>query len=601
MMKRIFARCFLLMLCACLLACAIPATAANETSGKCGDNVTWSFDEQTRTLTISGTGEMNNDPFGHEMRWAHLYNKIRYIVIEDGITAICDYAFEGSTELKEVTIPESVTYIGESAFERAGLHHIDLHDGITYIGISAFEWSSLEKVTVPAGVKELSFGVFRRCGNLKSVVLPEGLTTIHGDAFTDCTALESIVIPNSVTIMEDAFLRCSALMEITLSQNLETIYTSCFQDCTALREINIPDSVTVILKWAFENCVALEKVTLGTGVGEISPSAFSGCDSLKSYVVSEENTTFANDEHGVIYSKDGSRLELIPSGFTGEYTVAQGTQVIGKSAGSGCAGLSKLVIPDSVTEIDRHAFQDCVSIKILQLGNGLQIIRAEAFRGCESLEVLTIPASVTYLDNNAFGLCDALRTIEFLGDRPYFESYVFADVKADAWYPAGNSTWENNFPEDAYHVIWHPGCGGAHTFVDEEAAEPTCETNGKLSSTYCSTCGFVSVYPTEIPATGHNYGAWKYISPDGTPARERMVARICETCSHEQKEYAYKLNPAELPAEAPSDTQPISPDEKEPIRFTGGQIVIIAIVVVAVCFVGVEVYLLLKKKKAKQS
>ena len=98
------AKILLVFLCICLFACTIPAMAANETSGKCGENVTWSFDEQTQTLTISGTGEMNNDTFSSEMRWAHLYNKIRYIVIEDGITTICDYAFDGSTELKEVTI-----------------------------------------------------------------------------------------------------------------------------------------------------------------------------------------------------------------------------------------------------------------------------------------------------------------------------------------------------------------------------------------------------------------------------------------------------------------------------------------------------------------
>lgn len=597
-MKKKITFCVALLMCVCMMLCPLPTIAAEETSGVCGGNVTWSFEETTHTLTISGTGSMDNGPFGREMRWAHLYEKIYYIVIEDGITSICDYAFEGSTRLKEVTIPESVTSIGKSAFERAGLTHIDLHDGITYIGINAFEWSSLEEAAIPAGVTEVSGGLFRKCGKLKKVELHDGITAIRTDAFTDCTALESIVIPDSVVWMEDAFLRCSALTEITLSQSLETIYTACFQDCTALREIHIPDSVTGILNWAFQNCTALETVTIGAGVETITPNAFSGCESLKSFVVNGENATFAGDAQGVLYSKDGTRLVRIPTGFAGAYTVAAGTQIIGRDAANGCSGLTGLTIPDSVTEIEHDAFHDCVGLETLDLGNGVQRILGEAFRGCVRLETVTIPASVTYLDNHAFGFCDGLRVIEFLGDRPYFESFVFGSVSAEAWYPAGNATWEDSFPEDARDILWHPACVGGHSFVDVEAVPPGCTEDGKGASTLCSACGLIRVFPTVIPATGHSYGQWAYITPAGTPGREHKVARTCAVCGDVQTEYAYKLDVSELP-QAPADT--ITPDTgtKDPIALSGVQIMLIVIAGVAVCFVIVEMVLRQKRKRTK--
>ena len=597
-MKKRIAIMAAVLLCVCMI-CALPAAAATKTSGTCGEGVTWSYDETTQTLTFSGVGEMDNGDLGDLVPWEELCEQILYIVIEDGITSICDYAFEGTTQLKGISIPDSVTSIGESAFERSSLTQIELHDGITYIGRSAFEWSGLEEVTVPAGVQELHFGVFRKCGNLKSAALPEGLTTIDGDAFSDCTALQSIIIPDSVTVMEDAFVRCSALEQITLGKSVTYISKSCFQDCTALREISIPDSVKAIYSWAFQNCTSLEKVTIGAGVEEISANAFWGCSTLRTFDVSSQNPVFSSDSAGVIYSKDQTQLVRFPAGFEGHYSVLDGTQMICREAGYECLELTGLTIPDSVTEIERCAFMGCRSIKSLELGNGLTYIHAEAFRECSSLESITFPASLTRLDNLAFGFCAGLHTMEFLGSFPYFESSVFADVEADAFYPMLDTTWEADLPDVSTQIFWQPVCSGEHTFVDSEAVPPTCEIPGQTGSTYCCICGYVSVYPAEVPATGHSFSFWEHISPEGTPTKERLVSRTCSACNYEETEYAYKVGLVEMPEETTPGTQPTTPGAKEPIHFSGVQIVIIVIAAVAVCFLGVEAYLLLKKKKAK--
>ena len=588
------------MLCACMI-CALPAAAATKTNGTCGEGVAWSYDEATHTLTFSGSGEMDNGDLGDLTPWENLIEQIFYIVIEDGITSICDYAFEGTTQLKGITIPDSVTSIGESAFEHSSLSQIELHDGITYIGRSAFEWSSLEEITVPAGVKELSFGVFRRCGNLKSVVLPEGLITIEGDAFTDCTALQSIIIPDSVTAIEGAFLRCSMLEQITLGNSVTFISKSCFQDCIALREISIPDSVKAIYSWAFQNCTALEKVTIGAGVEEISTNAFWGCSSLRAFNVDSQNRVFSSDVAGVIYNKDQTQLVRFPTGFTGHYSVLEGTQIICREAGYECIGLTELSIPDSVTEIRNDAFMGCKALKDLDLGNGLAHIYAGAFAECTSLEAIIFPTALKQLDNRAFSGCTSLRTIEFYGSFPLLESFVFFGVKADAFYPMLDTTWEVDLTAVSDQILWQPVCSGEHIFVDSEAVPPTCEIPGQTESTYCCICGYVSVYPTEVPATGHSFSFWEHIPPEGTPAKECLVSRTCSSCNYEETEYAYKVGIVETPKETTPETQPTTPGAKEQIHFSGVQIVIIAIVAVTVCFIGVEVYLLLKKKKSKQN
>lgn len=599
-MKKRIAFCIAVFLCTYMI-CEMPATAATKTSGTCGEGVTWSYDETTQTLTFSGTGEMDNGDLGDFVPWEELCEQILYIVIEDGISSICDYAFEGTTQLKGISIPESVTSIGESAFERSSLTRIGLHDGITYIGPSAFEWSSLETITVPASVTELNFGVFRECGNLKSVALPEGLATIDGDAFTDCTALQSIIIPDSVTVMEGAFLRCSALEQITLGKNVSFISKSCFQDCTALREINIPDSVNAIYSWAFQNCTSLEKVTIGAGVEEIKTNAFWGCTSLRIFDVSSQNPVFSSDPFGVIYSKDQTQLVRFPTGFTGHYSVLDGTQMICREAGYECASLTGLVIPDSVTTIDHYAFMNCTALRTLELGNGITHIYQQAFQNCSSLEVLVFPSALMLLDNHAFGGCTDLRTIEFRGNCPLFDSFVFAGVNAHAYYPMDDATWNVDLSQISDKIHWGPICTGEHTFVSSEAVPPCCDISGKTESTYCSICGYVSVYSEIIPATGHTYGSWHYITPAGTPENERIVARACGICSYEHSEYAFNVDSSLLPeapsgATEPDATQPDTPP-RAPAKLDAIPIVIIVIAAVAVCFLGVEFYLLHKKKK----
>ena len=172
------------------LISTIPIVTASNDSGTCGKNATWSFDYNTNTLTISGTGDMDNY-IDNDMPWYYLitYRVIDIVVINNGVTNIGNYSFCGCDNLTSVTIPNSVTNIGDYAFNCC---------------------FGLKNLTIPSSVKTLGNAAFRGCTNLTNVTLSEGITNIGNQAFENCYNLKSISIPNSVTsIGKDVFANCN--------------------------------------------------------------------------------------------------------------------------------------------------------------------------------------------------------------------------------------------------------------------------------------------------------------------------------------------------------------------------------------------------------
>ena len=107
----------------------------SATSGKCGENVYWSYDEGSKTLTISGTGAMNYD---HDVPWDGYSEDISTVEIETGVTTIGEWAFSYCSNLKSVTIPDSVTTIGEGAFYFSSLTSVTIGNSVTTIRMKAF-------------------------------------------------------------------------------------------------------------------------------------------------------------------------------------------------------------------------------------------------------------------------------------------------------------------------------------------------------------------------------------------------------------------------------------------------------------------------------
>ena len=282
--------------------------------GSCGENATYLIDENTKTLTISGTGDMDyTNPSNYSYGWDN-YNDIYFIktvVIEDGITSISDNAFLGCTSLASVTIPDSVTSIGESAFNNCtSLESVTIPDSVTFIGEKAFQsCESLTNATIGNGITSIGYRAFGNCKSLTEINIPDSVTSIGYEAFNNCTSLESVTIPDSViSIGENVFYDCTSLTSVTIPDSVTSIGENVFYGCALLTSVTIPDSVTSIGENAFYGCTSLTSVTVPDSVTKIGYSAFGYQDYYTCYIGGEEwliNTV----RNFMVYGAKGSEAE----------------------------------------------------------------------------------------------------------------------------------------------------------------------------------------------------------------------------------------------------------------------------------------------------
>ena len=218
----------------------ITASAAPDPySGTCGDNLTWSFDETTGTLTISGEGGM--DDYGYNNRpWEDLVEEIENVVINDGVTTVGIGAFELCVNVKNISLPQSLTTIGACAFSNCDhVAKLVIPEGVKEIGNGAFYYSDyLDTVVVPGTVETMGDFVFGDCKRLANVTLCEGLTDIGLDTFDDCIRLTEIIIPEGVTSLRgENFTGCVNLKSITIPVSVTGVGYGTFGDCINLQDV----------------------------------------------------------------------------------------------------------------------------------------------------------------------------------------------------------------------------------------------------------------------------------------------------------------------------------------------------------------------------
>ena len=208
------------------------------TTGSCGENVTYSFDKETGTLTISGTGDM--DDFDFDSSPFHDNENISKVVINKGVTGIGSFVFYNCGELESVSIPDSVTSIRHSSFDGCG---------------------EIKSINIPKSVKSISWAAFDNCTGLTKITLSNGLCEIGESAFSGCSSLEEIIIPSSVTtIVGGAFSRCISLKTFSLPDGVSAIDSYTFNECYSLESVYIPKSVNKIKYGAFCMCSALKNI-----------------------------------------------------------------------------------------------------------------------------------------------------------------------------------------------------------------------------------------------------------------------------------------------------------------------------------------------------
>ena len=336
------------------------------------------------------------------------------------LTRIADGAFDG-TAVRVLHLPANLESVSPAAFTgMAKLSAIHVREAnIAFKAVNGVLYSADGTVlvcypamhgmngVVPAGVKEVAPYAFAEA-RLISVTLPEGLEKIGTCAFAG-TQLKEVSLPESLRVLGDrAFSGCRELLLVVLGNGLETLGAECFMHCVSLTSLTLPESLERIGSCALEG-TALTTLHLPGGVSWIAPDALSGCNQLASVTAAEDNSFYMSVD-GVLYDLLDDKLVKYPAARPGtEYTVMDGTCVIGSHAFSG-APLERITFPESVWALESGAFAGCRSLRELpeMTSAYLNSIPADAFAGCYALREITIPETITAISDGAFAMCPAL-------------------------------------------------------------------------------------------------------------------------------------------------------------------------------------------------
>lgn len=195
-----------------------------------------------------------------------------------------------SGSLTSIRIPNSVTLIGNGAFQNSALRSILFQDGIDplEIDLNAFKDADfLESIEIPNRVTGIGEGAFSFTDSLRSVTFAPGisLSELSRQLFWRADSLNAITVPDSVfSIHERAFAETSNLISVTFGPDsiLRNIEIGAFEDSTALEEIEIPTTVEMIGDSAFRGATSLASVTFGAEsiLGSLGENAFRGASSL---------------------------------------------------------------------------------------------------------------------------------------------------------------------------------------------------------------------------------------------------------------------------------------------------------------------------------
>lgn len=282
---------------------------------------------------------------------------------------------------------------------------------------------------------------------------------------------------------------------------------STFQYCTQasdIESVTLPDSLTTIEKNAFYNCEKLKSVTIPPNVSSIGLAAFvEGLSesSLTEIKVDPENPYFS-EKDGVVFSKDGTKLIVFPSGRSGDYQIPDGTVSVGDYAFYYCVNVSSITVPGSVRSLGEGAFGNCSSLTKAVLNEGLEEIGEYAFQSSSGIRDIIIPASVKSVGKN--GLClssgcrirvlstdtvwadDAFRDSALIAGKKdstlqkYAEDHgrTFVELSADNRIPLQNEWFKQITPEYEYNGKSH------EPEIESSESAPELEQGSDYEVTY---------------------------------------------------------------------------------------------------------------------
>ncbi len=341
-MKRIISV-FLILCMVVSLITSMPLTASAwidlypdpPTSGTCGENLTWVL--ENGTLTISGTGPMNDWTIDLAVPWHKSKSKITNVVINYGATNIEWFSFANCNNLVSVIIPESIISIDNRVFENC---------------------TSLKTINIPSSV---------------TVLGREGTSYI--DIFENCSSLENI------NIHPDNENYCS-IDGVLFSKDKKILWQ--YPDGKS-GNYDIPSFVSTLGDYAFLNCNKIINISIPSSIENVGEGNFHYCSSLCNIFVSEGSADISSID-GVLFSKDKKTLLVYPSSRKAEsYIIPDTVTTLEYGVFHNCANLKNVTIPDKIWEIPGSAFENCSNLNTVYILGTIGRVGYTAFENCYNL------------------------------------------------------------------------------------------------------------------------------------------------------------------------------------------------------------------------
>ena len=377
------------------------------------------------------------------------------VIRDKEVKRIAAYAFEDCNVLKRITIPSTLTGIGEQSFTSC---------------------SALESIEVDKSNSTYS--------SEKGVLFSKDKTSLY--VYPSNKLDETYTIPNSVTY----------------------VYSFAFFVNKNIKNITIPENVEAIGKAAFFGCENIERIMIPKNVESIGSAAFSSCRSLKTIDVAKDNPSYREID-GALFTSDMSILIGYPSGKTDTtYIVPNGVKYVGDWVFSECYRLVNITLPDELLIIGGSAFYACTGLKSITIPNSVKYIGGIAFELCENIQTITIPSGVEEIGEETFMQCTSLKSINIPKSVTKIGNSAFdcCDSLTDVYYEGSSSQWrsiniaEYNTALTSANIHFN---SHVHTYEGYTVTSPTCTEPG-YTTHKCTSCDY-SYNDSYIEPLGHNY------------------------------------------------------------------------------------------------
>lgn len=328
------------------------------------------------------------------------------IVLPDGVKNIDNRAFLNCTQLRNINIPKTVEAIGDYAFcDCKKLRTMELPETLVTIGDFCFAGSGIESVNISSSVKTVGKGAFSN-SNIEMIIIPESVESLGDETFMSCNNLKQIVIKGKYVNIPNSFCKNDQKLESFDFSNVITIGYCAFYECTNLHLTIIPKNVTYVGDYAFAKTKAISNLKIE------NMAAFS--NAVGAFEDSYVKSATLNMAYGISIAaipcsmfKFCRQLESVT--FTGDIDalVKVGTSAFQRT------DIREMVLPDKIFVIEDNAFGGCANLKAIKLSERLEYLKENAFSHCYNLEKIDIPDNVKTIGNSCFRYCRSLKRVKY--------------------------------------------------------------------------------------------------------------------------------------------------------------------------------------------